>query len=313
MKRSPSILFLGTPHFAAIHLETLVKSGHRVVGVCTQPDQVSGRGSRLRPTPVKEMALKLGLPVFQPANMHEEGWHVLESLRPDLGVVVAFGQILRKKVLSFPPLGLINVHASLLPRYRGAAPIERAIQNGDEETGITIIRLVRAMDAGAMGWRQSLRIHPWENYGRLTARLAKLGCRSLLDFLNAQSQNKVSWTTQDEDQVTYAHKVEKPELQIDWEQPASVIQRQIRAFDPHQKAWCMLKGQRVKLLEARGFDDSRAEAAMGCVIGISHFGAWIQAGRGCLCVSEIQFPSKRPASFMNARNGRLIREGDILR
>jgi methionyl-tRNA formyltransferase len=310
---SLGILFLGTPLFAALHLEALLQSGYRVVGVCTQPDKKSGRGNRVHPNPVKETARNHGIPVLQPLSSKDhEAWSSIERFQADVGVVVAFGQILRKTVLDSLPMGFINVHASLLPRYRGASPMERAIQNGETETGITIMRMVRALDAGDIGWTQRAPIFPFENYGRLSARLARIGCRSLVDFLGAVISGSARWTPQDDSLATYAEKIDKHELRIQWDKPAKDIQRTIRAFDPHAPAWCQKNGVRLKLMEARDVDDGQAIGEPGRIQRIDRRGAWIQTGQGLLCVSDLQFPSKRPISFFAARNGRLIQEGDLL-
>ncbi len=312
-KSSLRILFLGTPRFAAIHLEALLQSGCSVVGVCTQPDKKSGRGNRVRPNPVKEIARNRGIPILQPLSSKDhEVWTSIEELKPDVGVVVAFGQILRKTVLDSLPMGFINVHASLLPRYRGASPMERAIQKGETETGITIMRMVRALDAGDIGWTQRAPIFPFENYGRLSTRLARIGCHSLIAFLKAMNSGSVLWVPQDDSLATYAEKIDKSELKIQWDKPAKDIQQMIRAFDPHTPAWCQINGVPVKLMEARSIDDGQPGGTPGRIQRIDRRGAWIQTGQGLLCVSVLQFPSKRPISFVAAQNGRSIREGDLL-
>jgi methionyl-tRNA formyltransferase len=243
-----TIVFFGTPDFAVPSLDALVHSPHRVVAIITQPDNPRGRGQHVSATPVKARAEALHIPVWQPEKLRDEAFleHV-RTLGADLGVVAAYGKILPESLLQIPRLGMINVHASLLPRYRGAAPIQRAIMEGETRMGVTIMRVVKALDAGAMMLAESLAIEPEETGGELEARLATLGARLLLPVVDQLERGTAVETPQDESQATYAARILKTDGLIVWDRPAQAIHDQVRALSPWPHAYTFLKGARYVL------------------------------------------------------------------
>ena len=227
------IIFAGTPDFSVPCLRALRDAGHEVVAVYTQPDRPAGRGRKLSPGPVKEVAAALGLPIHQPPTLRDpEAIATLRDLGADLMVVVAYGLLLPQAVLDVPRLGCLNIHASLLPRWRGAAPIQRALLAGDRETGITIMRLEAGLDTGPMLSRQALPIAPDETGGSLHDRLARLGGGLIVEALDRLEAGTARFEPQDDTAATYARKLAKSEALIDWTQPAEALERQVRAFDP---------------------------------------------------------------------------------
>lgn len=242
------VLFLGTPAFAARTLEALLASRHHVVAVVTQPDRPRGRGQRVLPSPVKAMAEAAGLPVLQPTRLKDEAWlDQLRALDLDLGVVAAYGRLLPDALLAVPRLGMINVHASLLPRYRGASPIHQAVLAGDATTGVTIMRVVRELDAGPMLDVVDVPIGPDDTTGEVEARLAEAGAALLVDVVNRLAAGPVTETPQDEADVTIAPRLEKTRGLIDWTQPAAVVHNQVRGLQPWPGAWTYLDGQRLAI------------------------------------------------------------------
>ncbi|MDP3856877.1 MAG: methionyl-tRNA formyltransferase, partial [Stagnimonas sp.] len=244
------MVFAGTPEFSVAALDALVAAGHRIVGVYTQPDRPAGRGRKLSASPVALRAEALGLPLFKPESLRKqpEAIAALRALAPDAMVVVAYGQILPQSVLDIPRLGCLNIHASLLPRWRGAAPIHRAIEAGDAQTGITIMQMDAGLDTGDMLLREALDIAPGENTARLHDRLAALGGRMVVEAVAQIGQ--LTRTPQPTEGITYAHKVEKHEALIDWTQPAAAIVRRVLAFDPFPGANSPIGGETVKLWAA---------------------------------------------------------------
>ncbi len=274
------ILFAGTPDFAATSLEALIAQGdHQLVGVLTQPDRRAGRGRKLCPPPVKVVAEQASLPVLQPTSARDPA--VIETLRAldaDVMVVVAYGQILNQALIDLPRLGTINVHASLLPRWRGAAPIQRAIMAGDPETGVCIMQVVLALDAGPVILCSKTPIEPQDTQGTLHDRLAGLGARALVDALaEVQVSGRFESRPQPEQGVTYAHKIGPDDLPLDWQQPAAVLERQIRALTPRPGASATLLETELKILEARV-----VEALPGTQAGD------VQVDRQCLRVACAQ-------------------------
>lgn len=257
------IVFFGTPEFAAVSLRALLRERFDVVGVVSQPDRPHGRSrSTLVPPPVKTVAEGAGLPVLQPERPVGDLFLAqLERLRPDLGVVVAYGHILRPAVLDLPPRGMINVHASLLPRLRGAAPIQWAIAEGERETGISIMQMEQGLDSGPVYHRAATRIGPDETGGELTARLAALGAETLVDVLRRLTRGEIEPEPQDHTRATYAPKIDRATARLDWTRDAETVARRIRAFDPVPGAWATLDGTEVKLFGARAYPDHPADPA----------------------------------------------------
>lgn len=246
------IVFMGTPEFAVASLKRLVEDGHEICGVFTQPDKPKNRGMKLVFPPVKEFALSQGLPVFQPENMKEESAvELLRSLKPELSVVAAYGQILTGEALQVPTLGSINVHASLLPRYRGAAPINWAILNGETETGVTIMHMAKKLDAGDIITVRRTPIDPNEDAETLFARLAELGAQLLSETIPLIESGAATRTPQDEAQSTYAPMLSRALSPIDWKKPSRVILDQIRGLVPWPVASTVLDGKTLKIYQAQ--------------------------------------------------------------
>ena len=293
------VAFAGTPEFARVALERLHAAGCVVPLVLTQPDRPAGRGMKLQASPVKQFALDHGLPVAQPRSLRLDGKYpdearaareALEAARPDVMVVAAYGLILPAWVLQLPRLGCLNIHASLLPRWRGAAPIHRAIEAGDAETGITLMQMDEGLDTGDMLVEARLPIAPDDTTATLHDRLAALGGEVMLQALDQAATGTLRPVPQPAEGVTYAHKIEKAESAIDWSQPAEAVARRIRAFDPFPGASSAVQGEALKLWRARALPQAAdaAGAAPGTVLAADAMGVRIACGQGALCVTELQ-------------------------
>jgi methionyl-tRNA formyltransferase len=286
------LVFAGTPAFAATALQGLLEAGHDIVGVLTQPDRPAGRGMKLQASPVKQLALQHGLPVAQPQGLRLGGKYdadaqaaqaQLRAWAPEAMIVAAYGLILPRWVLDLPPRGCLNIHASLLPRWRGAAPIHRAIEAGDALTGITLMQMDEGLDTGAMLLRSEEPIRPDDSTGTLHDRLALLGARLTVDGL-ARLPALVP-QAQPEDGICYAHKIDKAEAAVDWAQPAEAIERRLRAFDPFPGAQCRVGEEVFKLWRARV---ATGQGTPGQVLALHVDGPEIACGRGSLVISELQ-------------------------
>ncbi len=301
------IIFAGTPDFSVPSLEALLAAGQEVVAVYTQPDRPAGRGRKLTPSPVKAAALAQGLPVFQPPTLRDEGAVAdLRALAADLMVVVAYGLLLPQAVLDAPRLGCVNVHASLLPRWRGAAPIQRALLAGDGESGVTIMRMAAGLDTGPLYLLRPLAIAPRETGGSLSDQLARLGAQVLVEALPGIADGSLSPVPQDDDLANYAHKLSKAEAEVDWSRPAVEIDRLIRAFDPWPVAQTSLEGVSLRLWGSELTDLIPPPAALpGQVLAAGKGGIEVSTGAGVLRLTRLQPPGKRPmsaAEFLNARH-----------
>jgi methionyl-tRNA formyltransferase len=307
------IAFAGTPEFALPPLHALARSRHTLVGILTQPDRPKGRGQKTAASPVKQAALEYGVPVSQPLTLKtEEGRAELSSWKPDLLIVVAYGLILPPVVLSLPRLGCVNIHGSLLPRWRGAAPIHRAILAGDAETGVTIMQMDAGLDTGPMILKRSVPIGPMDTSGVLHDRLAELGATALLEALDGLMSGELRSVPQPAEGVTYAAKIEKSEARIDWERDALDIDRQVRAFNPWPIAETRLDGEQLRVYAARvehSAGDARAQvdgspgiAAPGEIIAVTGDAVLVKCGRGALAITEVQRPGKRPVSARDFAN-----------
>jgi methionyl-tRNA formyltransferase len=297
------IAFAGTPQFAVPALRMLLASGHRIVGVLTQPDRPAGRGQQLRSSPVKLLAAEHGLPVAQPPTLKtSEGRADLERWAPDLLVVVAYGLILPPAVLGLPRLGCLNIHGSLLPRWRGAAPIQRAILAGDAETGVTIMQLDAGLDTGPMLLERRRPIHTHDTAGDLHDALAELGAAALADALEAMVTGRMVARPQPEIGATYAPKIEKAEAKLDWTASAIEIDRRVRAFNPWPMAETSFAGEPLRVLRARIADQPATDAAPGTLLGIAEDGLRVACGDGVLAIRELQRAGKRPVSARDFAN-----------
>ncbi len=298
------IVFAGTPEFAVSSLRAAARH-HEVVAVYTQPDRPAGRGRGLAPSPVKLEAIARGIPVFQPESLKTpEAQQQLRDLAPDLMVVVAYGLILPKAVLTIPTHGCWNVHASLLPRWRGAAPIQRAIQAGDAETGVCLMQMEAGLDTGPVLLKQHIAIGANDTGGQLHDRLAELGAQVLSDGLGLlRAGIKPIAQPQPEAGVTYAHKLDKAEARLDWAQDAYALARTVRAFNPWPIAEAMLAGERVRIHGAIALDDNQGKAP-GTLLAASREGIDIACGQGALRLRVLQREGGKAitaADYLNAR------------
>ena len=293
MTRQLTIAFAGTPHFAVPALRTLLDGRHRVRVVYTQPDRPAGRGRRLTASPVKELALAAGIPVEQPRSLGAEAdQQVLARYAPDVIVVVAYGLLLPPAVLNVPALGCVNIHASLLPRWRGAAPIQRAIEAGDVETGVTIMLMDRGLDTGPVLERVATPIGPRETAGALHDRLASIGAATLLTSLDRLAAGTSTPQAQPDEGVTYARKIAKDEGRLDFARSAVELDRQIRAFNPWPIAETTLRGVQLRVHAAEPVARS-SEVPPGTVIAVEAPGILVATGRDLLALTQVQLAGRK--------------------
>jgi methionyl-tRNA formyltransferase len=292
------VLFLGTSEFSCPSLESLLESSQKVIGVVTQPDRPKGRGQKLAPSPVKSLAISKDLPVLQPERVRDpSSLEALKSLHPDLMVVVAYGQILSPAVLAIPPRGCVNVHASLLPKYRGAAPIARAILGGETKTGVTTILMDPGMDTGPVLLTAKTNIEESDTMGTLHDRLARMGAHLLVQTLEGLEKRTLTPLPQDPSQATYAPKIQKEEGRINWQTPARHLFNLLRAFDPWPGAFTIWAGRILKLFQPSPLEEEAKEAP-GTVVQASAAGLRIATSHGYLLVRELQLES-RPRMTVN--------------
>jgi methionyl-tRNA formyltransferase len=299
------VAFAGTPEFALTAFKGVVGSRHPVVGVLTQPDRPKGRGRQLAASPVKIAALELGIPVSQPVTLKTEADRAdLASWRPDVLVVVAYGLILPRAALELPRLGCVNIHASLLPRWRGAAPIQRAILAGDAESGVSIMRMDVGLDTGPVFLEQKVAISPQDTGGSLHDRLAALGASAVVEVLDELDQDRATSTPQREDGLTYASKIDKAEALIDWTHPAAAIERQVRAFNPWPIAETRLDGEQLRIYAAEAIeaDCAGSAGAAGQIVDLRDEAIIVACGQGRLALKEVQRPGKRPVAARDLMN-----------
>ncbi|WP_456405237.1 methionyl-tRNA formyltransferase [Thiolapillus sp.] len=298
------IVFAGTPEFSVPPLQALLNSEHKVVAVYTQPDRPSGRGRKLLPGPVKSLAVEAGAPLYQPASLKPaEEVEALRALAPDLMVVVAYGLLLPETVLGIPRLGCVNIHASLLPRWRGAAPIQRAIQAGDAESGVSIMRMDKGLDTGPVYLTKRIALAADETGGSLHDKLSVLGAEALMEALPGIADGSLQPAPQDDAHATYAAKLEKKEAQIDWNLPATDIERQVRAFNPWPVAYTRYENANLRIWDAHAIDGVTAEP--GTVMSATREGVDVSTGNGLLRITRLQMPGKRAMDaqdFINSQN-----------
>ncbi len=302
------IVFAGTPDFAARHLAAILETNqHQVIAVYSQPDRPAGRGKRLKPSPVKALAQEHEIPVYQPLSLKEsETQAELAALEADLMVVVAYGLLLPQPVLDTPRLGCINVHASLLPRWRGAAPIQRAIEAGDQQTGITIMQMDAGLDTGDMLLEQCCNIDNDETGGSLHDKLAELGKPLLNEALTALEQGKTQPAVQDDQLSNYAKKIDKADPLIDWQKAALSIEHKVRAFNPFPVVYTTQRGERIKiwLAEATGTDHiATTDAAPGTILQADKNGLIVACGESSLRLLQLQLPGSKAMPIAAILNG----------
>lgn len=297
------IIFAGTPDFAARHLDALLASEHQVVGVFTQPDRPAGRGNKLTPSPVKVLAQAHDIPVFQPKSLKpEENQHLVADLQADIMVVVAYGLILPKAVLAMPRLGCINVHGSLLPRWRGAAPIQRSLWAGDTETGVTIMQMDVGLDTGDMLHKLSCPITAEDTSASLYEKLAQLGPQGMLLTLDLLASGNAKPEVQDEALVSYAEKLSKEEARLDWSLSASQLERCIRAFNPWPMSYFMVEEQPVKVWRATVLPHQNKQP--GEIVHADKQGIQIATADGVLNLVSLQPAGKKAMSAQDLLNSR---------
>lgn len=302
------IVFAGTPEFAAFHLQSLLASRHEVVAVYTQPDRPAGRGKKLKPSAVKQVALENEVPVFQPISLkNEEEQAQLASLNADVMVVVAYGLLLPKAVLDTPKFGCLNVHGSILPRWRGAAPIQRAVAAGDAQSGITIMQMDEGLDTGDMLIKAPYELAPNETSASLHDKLMALGPPALLEALDDLQQGQLKPESQDDTQATYAAKISKEEARIDWAQPPEAIERAIRAYNPFPVAYTFYGGERIKIYAADIGQSSKGQP--GTIAEFNEQALSVYCEGGVLNITQLQLPGKKAmpiAAVFNGKRDRFI-------
>jgi methionyl-tRNA formyltransferase len=296
------IVFAGTPEFSVAALDALIDAGHELVGVFTQPDRAAGRGQKLKSSPVAARATELLLPVFKPEKLRGDAVEQLRALVPDVMVVVAYGLILPQSVLDIPARGCLNIHASLLPRWRGAAPIQRAILAGDRQSGVTIMRMNAGLDTGPMLLHEAVAIDDDTTAASLHDALSAIGARLIVDALRGIEAGTLTATPQP-DGATYAPKLSKDEARIDWNRSAVEIARAVRAYDPFPVAWTELDGERVRIHEAQ-VTGASGDAAAGAIVGLDNTGLLVSTREGTLAIKQLQWPGGRVLTAREAAAGR---------
>lgn len=306
-----NIVFMGTPEFAVPSLRALAEHGYRVSACVTQPDRPQGRKKQLMPPPVKKEAERLGIPVLQPERLRRpEAVEALRAYNPDLIVTAAYGQILPKAVLDMPPLGCINVHASLLPKYRGAAPIQYALMNGETETGITIMYMDEGLDTGDMIARRSLPITDADDAGTLFAKLSELGAELLLETLPALAGGKVAAEPQKDEEAVYAPMLTRADERIDWHDSHLQIFNHVRALRPRPGAFTLLGGDVFKIWRCRKLAEAGGQHPPGTVIRVEADGFAVQCGSGALFVEEVQPAGRKAMPAGEFLKGGRLKPGD---
>ncbi|MDI5877191.1 methionyl-tRNA formyltransferase [Shewanella xiamenensis] len=299
-----NIIFAGTPDFAARHLQALINSHHNVIAAYTQPDRPAGRGKKLTASPVKELALAHNIPVYQPGSLRKEpAQQQLAALNADIMVVVAYGLILPKVVLDTPRLGCINVHGSILPRWRGAAPIQRALWAGDKETGVTIMQMDVGLDTGDMLLKTYLPIEDDDTSASLYEKLAQQGPDALLQALEGLANGTLAAEKQDEALANYAEKLSKEEARLDWTKSATQLWQEVRAFNPWPVSYFEHQGNTIKVWQTQ-VSTTSSNAAPGTIISASKKGIEVATGDGVLTLLSMQLPGKKPLSVADILNAR---------
>jgi methionyl-tRNA formyltransferase len=297
------IVFAGTPEFAALHLQALIDSTHDVIAVYSQPDRPAGRGKKLQASAVKQLAVEHAIPVFQPQSLKTaESQLALTELQADIMVVVAYGLILPTSILNTPKLGCLNVHGSLLPKWRGAAPIQRSIWAGDSETGVTIMQMDEGLDTGSMLFKQLLTITKEDTSATLYQKLAEMGPNALLETLSTLAE--IQPQIQDNELASYAKKLSKEEAKIDWTLSAQQLERNIRAFNPWPVAFFIINDSNIKVYSSSVVKNEYPDTPAGQIVKSDKTGILVTTGNECLLLTTLQLPGKKPMTAANVLNGR---------
>ncbi|MGD8230223.1 MAG: methionyl-tRNA formyltransferase [Desulfobacteraceae bacterium] len=310
--RQPRLVFMGTPQFAVPTLEALIHEGHKILAVITQPDRPKGRGRKRVPSPVKELALAHQIEVLQPEKVSDDHFcNRIREMGPDMAIVVAFGQILRKNFLSVPGWGVVNIHASLLPRYRGAAPIQWAILNGESRTGLSVMRMDEGLDTGPIFFQREVPILQDETAGQLHDRLSLLAGRVIIEVLSQLAKTQVKEIPQDNSLASYAPKIERRDSLVDWRKPATRISCLIRALDPRPGAFTTLEGKQIKLFSSTVVDRSGLDGVPGRVVRHTKDAIYVDTGQGVIGIREIQYPGKKRLPIRDFLRGFPLPEGTL--
>ena len=308
----PKIVFMGTPEFAVPALKALIEHSHEVVAVITQPDRPKGRGKKIIPSPVKRVAMAYGLEVLQPEKASAPQFcEIIRGRQPDLLVVVAFGQIIKKDLLDIPCWGVLNIHASLLPKYRGAAPIQWAILNNEAKTGLTAMRMDEGLDSGPILLQQEVSVLLDETAGQLHDRLSALAGNFIIRTLEGLAVNRLRETPQEQTEATYAPKIDRGMSLITWEKPAEIISARIRALDPWPGAFTKLRGKDIKLFSSRVLNKDLI-GKPGRVAGHEEGGLEVETGKGIIQIRELQVSGKKRLPFKDFLRGFPLDKGTLL-
>ncbi|MCH4166755.1 MAG: methionyl-tRNA formyltransferase [Megasphaera sp.] len=306
------MVFMGTPDFSVPSLQALYDAGYDIAAVVSQPDKQRGRGKKVTPSPVKAKALELGLPVLQPDSMRsEEAIAAIAALQPDVIIVIAYGKILPKAVLDIPAYGCLNVHGSLLPMYRGAAPIQYAVKNGEPVSGVTIMLLDEGMDTGKILKKTVVPLEAKETTGTLFQKLSVIGAETLVEVLAHLPAYESKAVAQDESQATYTAKIAKDVAAIQWQDQAVCIERLIRTLDPHPGAYTILAGKRLKIWSADVVDGDDT-AAPGTILAVTRKSFTVQTGQGALCIREVQPESRKRMAVAQFLQGNMLTVGQLI-
>ena len=301
------VVFMGTPDFAVTALSSIAGAGHEILAVYTQPDKAKGRSGKLQPPPVKVRAEELGIPVFQPEKLRDEDQvAALRALQPEIIVVAAYGQILPESILAIPPLGCINIHASLLPKYRGAAPIERCILEGEEKTGVTTMYMAKGLDTGDVIEQSETKILPTDTGETLTNRLAEMGGQLILSTMEKLSAGTAVRTPQKEEESSYAKMLDKSLGCMDFHKTAAELERAVRALDPWPSAFTRIDGKNVKIYGAEVTEET---GTPGTIIDVTKKSFTIACGEGALRILRLQPEGKRPMDTAAFLNGKKLEKG----
>lgn len=309
-----SLIFMGTPDFAVPSLQALAEAGHDILAVVTQPDRPKGRGKKLAFSPVKEKALELGLPIIQVPKVKDSAFiQEVKRLQPEMICVVAFGQILPEELLAIPKYGCINVHGSLLPAYRGAAPLQRAVLNGDPKSGITTMLMDVGLDTGDMLLKEEVEIGPEMSYGQLHDLLAEKGANLLTKTVTLWAEGGITPTPQEHELATYAAMLDREDERINWDNEATKIHNQVRGLAPQPGAYTFFRGQTLKIKGSSVYDkDGKGTCAGEIIKLLKGTGFIVQCGQGSLLVTEVQPMGKKAMSADSFINGYHLKVGEIL-